>query len=142
MRRTWTALGLVAALAVAGCGDDGGGSSDSDQAKQTAENYMHALGSDDYKKACTQLSPQAQTELSSAAGQEVAKLKTASCETIFKSLLGAPNPRGKQALKDAKATSATITGTKATVKLEGANRDVPLEKIDGSWRITSLGFNG
>ena len=130
---TRAALVLLAALALAACGSK----SPKDSVKSTVQSYVDGLSSQDGSKVCDQLAPAVQAQVKQRGG---AKDCATAIDSFEKSATGkAVAP----AFKNASVTTVTVSGDKASavvsVKVAGqeANTTVPLEKVDGSWKITA-----
>ena len=68
VRGRWAATVCVAAALVAGCG-----SATEESARETADQFVSALGSDDAEQACELLAPNTSSLLESMASQECAQ---------------------------------------------------------------------
>ena len=124
---------MLAALVVAGCGSQ----SPKDSVKSTVRSYVEGLGSQDGKKVCDQLAPSVANQVKQRGG---AKDCATAIDNFEKSATGkAVAP----AFKSATVSTVTVKGDKAaavvSVKVAGqeANTTVPLEKVNGKWRITA-----
>lgn len=125
------AVAAVAALAVTGCG----GSSDADQAKSTVKSFLDDVASGKGAAACTKLTPQAQQALSHAIAnmpcdRAIDALGAATSKSVRAKVSGI-NPQITVHGSSATATYASVTGSRAT-------RILQLQKIGGSWKISSL----
>jgi hypothetical protein len=143
------AVALAAAatllLGVAACGssdDDSssGGGSDQEQAQATVENLYAAIKDGDADKVCEQLNDDAQAQL--AAGGLGAKSE--SCADAFQKFLDeAEKAGGLNLTLKAKVESVKVTGDKAVAKVsfggKGRTGEVPLEKVDGEWKLEAAG---
>ena len=123
----------LAALAVVGCGSD----SPKDSVKKTVQSYVDGLGSQDGKKVCDQLAPSVANQVKQRGG---AKDCPTAIDNFEKSATGkAVAP----AFKNATVSTVTLKGDTASavvsVKVAGqeANTTVPLEKVNGKWKITA-----
>jgi Putative lumazine-binding len=130
---TRAVLVLAAALALAACGSE----SPKESVKKTVQSYVNGLGTQDGKKVCDTLAPSVQNAVKQRGG---AKDCPTAIDNFEKSATGkAVAP----AFKNATVSTVTLSGDKATavvsVKVAGqeANTTVPLEKVNGKWRITA-----
>jgi hypothetical protein len=134
VRRPVIVLALAAALlalaaALAGCG---GGPTDEEQVASTVSSFGHATAAKDYATLCDKL-------LSPALIDKVEQVGLPCQQAMRKALGGVQDPRltiGK----------ITVTGDRATAEIrtsatgEAPSRDtLQLQKVNGSWRIASLG---
>jgi hypothetical protein len=128
VRRPLVAL-LVAGAALAGCG---GGPTDEEQVRASVDAFSKATAAKDYSKLCRQLLAPKLVEQVRSVGLP--------CEVALKQGLGD--------VKDPRLTIGRITvnGSAATADVrtsaagEAPSRDtLKLTKIDGRWRIASLG---
>jgi ketosteroid isomerase-like protein len=141
------ALATAAALALgaASCGssdDDSpdAGRSDEQQARATVESLYAAIADGDAKKVCEQLSEEAQKQL--AAGG--LGTKSQSCADAFQKFLDqAEKAGGLNLTLRAKVKRVEVTGDKAVAKVsfggQGRDGDIPLEKVDGEWKLEAAG---
>ncbi|HYI81104.1 MAG TPA: hypothetical protein VEW67_09615 [Thermoleophilaceae bacterium] len=141
------ALATTAALALgaAACGgsdDDGSspGDSDREQARATVENLYAAIRDGDAEKVCEQMNDAAQKQL--AAGGLGAKSK--SCAEAFQKFLDeAEKAGGLNLTLKAKVESVKVTGDTAVAKVsfggKGRNGEIPLQKVDGEWKLEAAG---
>jgi hypothetical protein len=133
------------ALGAAACGgssdDDGAsGGSDREQARATVESLYAAIADGDAEKVCDQLNDAAQKQLS-AGGLGA---KSDSCADSFQAFLDEADKAGGLDLTlKAKVESVKVTGDKAVAKVsfgaKGRNGEVPLEKVDGVWKLEAAG---
>jgi hypothetical protein len=128
VRRPSVAL-LLAFAALAGCG---GGPTDEQQVRSTVDAFSRATAAKDYDKMCKELLAPKLLEQVRQAGLP--------CEVALSKGLGS--------IKDPKLTVGKITvdGDSATADVrtsargEAPSRDtLKLSRIDGRWRIASLG---
>lgn len=138
---TAAALSLGAA-ACGGSNDDSanGGGNDQQQARATVENLYAAIGDGDAAKVCEQLNEAAQKQI--AAGGLGTKSK--SCSEAFQKFLDqAEKAGGLNLTLKAKVKSVKVTGDKAVAKVtfggKGRNGEIPLEKVDGEWKLEAAG---
>ena len=135
---------LVLALGATACGgsddDGGGGGSDEQQARATVERLYAAIADGDAKRVCAQLNENAQKQLA-AGGLGTA---TASCADSFQNFLDkAEKAGGLDLTLKAKVKSVEVTGDSAVAKVSfgggGRNGEIPLEKVDGEWKLEAAG---
>ena len=129
MRRA--AIGAVLACAlVAGCGDSG--PSDEQQVRQTLTDFGRATSAKDYQALCDRIFAKQLTDKLSQVGLP--------CEVAMQQSLGeVKDPRltiGKITVKDAAATAEVRTSASGQ---QPSQDTVELRRVDGTWRISSLG---
>ncbi len=143
------AAAATLALGAAACGDsdddsggDGGSGnsgSDQQQARATVENLYAAIGDGDAEKVCDQLNEKAQEQL--AAGG-LGK-KSDSCADSFQAFLDkAEQAGGLNLTLKAKVESVEVTGDTAVAKVsfgKGRDGEIPLQKVDGQWKLEAAG---
>lgn len=140
-------LTTVAALALgaAACGgsdddDASSGGSDRQQARATVERLYTAIADGDAEQVCEQLNEDARKQLEQGAlgGDE-----SASCAESFQKFLDqAEEAGGLDLTLKAKVKSVEVTGDSAVAKVSfgrGRNGDIPLEKVDGEWKLEAAG---
>ena len=146
LRAAALATAATLALGAAACGsssdDDSSssGGSDQEQARATVENLYAAIKDGDAGKVCDQLNEDAQKQL--AAGGLGTKSK--SCDEAFQKFLDeAEKAGGLNLTLLAKVTSVKVTGDKAVAKVrfgsKGRDGEIPLEKVDGEWKLQAAG---
>lgn len=145
LRAVALATAATLALGAAACGgsdDDSSasGGSDQEQARATVENLYAAIADGDAGKVCDQLNEDAQKQLT--AGGLGTKSKT--CAEAFQKFLDASEKAGGLNLTlKAKVKSVEVTGDKAVAKVsfggKGRNGEIPLEKVDGEWKLEAAG---
>jgi hypothetical protein len=144
LRAVALAAATTLALGAAACGgsdDDGGGSSGSDQeqARATVENLYAAIRASDAQKVCEQLNEAARQQLSAGGLGE----KSGSCAESFQGFLDEAEKKGGLDLTlKAKVKSVKVTGDTAVAKVsfgKGRNGEIPLEKVDGEWKLEAAG---
>ena len=119
---------------MAGCGGSG---SPKDSVKKTVQGYADGLASQDGKKVCDQLAPSVQSAVKQRGGAKDCATAMNTFEKSAKGKAVAP------VFKTASVSTVTLSGNKATAVLDvkvGAQETpitIPLEKINGSWKITS-----
>jgi hypothetical protein len=143
------ALALTAAVALSlgatACGgsdDDGSssGGSDQEQARATVERLYDAIRDKDPEKVCEQMNEAAQKQL--AAGGLGTKSKD--CAEAFQKFLDESDKAGGLNLTlKAKVKSVKVTGDTAVAKVNfgapGRNGEIPLQKVDGEWKLEAAG---
>jgi hypothetical protein len=138
------AVAVALALGVTACGssdDNGGGGSGSDaqQARATVEGLYAAIADGDAAKVCEQLNAAAQRQLAEGGLGS----KTGSCEESFQAFLDqAKKAGGLNLTLKAKVKSVEVTGDKAVATVtfgKGRNGEIPLEKVDGRWKLEAAG---
>jgi ketosteroid isomerase-like protein len=147
LRAAALATAATLALGAAACGgsdDDSSGGSGSDQeqaqAQATVETLYAAIRDGDAEKVCEQMNEAAQKQL--AAGGLGAKSE--SCTEAFQKFLDkAEKAGGLKLTLQAKVKSVEVTGDKAVAKVsfggKGRNGEIPLEKVDGEWKLEAAG---
>ena len=127
MRR---AVLLAACALVAGCGEEG--RSDEEEVRQTLTEFGRATSAKDYQALCDEVFARTLTDKLSQVGLP--------CEVAMQQSLGeVKDPRltiGKITVEDAAATAevrSSATGQRPS------QDTVELRRIDGEWRISSLG---
>ena len=134
---------LVVAFGATACGDsddDGGGGSDEQQARATVERLYAAIADGDAKGVCAQLNEKAQRQLE----QGGLGGKSDSCVDSFQQFLDeAEKAGGLDLTLKAKVKSVEVTGDTAVAKVSfgggGRNGEIPLEKVDGEWKLEAAG---
>lgn len=138
---TAAALVLGAAACGGSDGDDGtaGGGGDEQQARASVEALYAAIADGDAGQVCEQLNEAAQKQLA----QGGLGSKSASCRDSFQKFLDqAEEAGGLDLTLKAKVKSVKVTGDKAVAKVtfgKGRSGDVPLEKVDGEWKLEAAG---
>ncbi len=150
MRRAFAALLVgIAATLLAACGGGGsGGNSTNNGGGSTAsptsavKTYLSAIADGDANRACSVLSPAMQSQALREARSQGVPVKNSTCPGLFSEVLAAAHFTAAQRsrLIDAKVTSVTVHGNKATVALKGASQAVGLTKAGGKWLITGGTF--
>jgi hypothetical protein len=140
------ATAATLALGAAACGgsdDDGGndtGGSDQQQARATVERLYAAIADNDAAGVCEQLNERAQEQLAQGGlGEE-----SGSCEDSFQAFLDEAEKKGGLNLTlKAKVKSVKVTGDTAVAKVsfggQGRNGEIPLQKVDGEWKLEAAG---
>ncbi len=140
------ATAATLALGAAACGgsdDDGGsnsGGTDQQQARATVERLYAAIADNDAGEVCEQLNERAQKQLAAGGlGEE-----SQSCEESFQAFLDEAEKQGGLNLTlKAKVKSVKVTGDTAVAKVsfggKGRNGEIPLQKIDGEWKLEAAG---
>lgn len=140
------ATAATLALGAAACGgsdDDGGndsGGSDQQQARATVERLYEAIGDNDAGGVCEQLNERAKEQLAAGGLGEESK----SCEESFQAFLDEAEKQGGLNLTlKAEVKSVKVTGDTAVAKVsfggDGRNGEIPLQKIDGEWKLEAAG---
>lgn len=132
---------FVLALGATACGgsDDDGGS-DEQQARATVERLYAAIADGDAEGVCAQLNEQAQKQLE----QGGLGGKSGSCVDSFQQFLDeAEKAGGLDLTLKAEVRSVEVTGDTAVAKVSfgggGRNGEIPLEKVDGEWKLEAAG---
>jgi hypothetical protein len=136
IRQTVPAVALV--LSIAGCGDDGAGSP-----ADAVRSYNSAVADGDGKAACDRLDKTAQDELR----QSTQGPTRSSCAKVIETLAAFYDDATKERLRKAEVR-AQPSGNRATATfnapaaLGGPDREqsYELRKVDGDWKIASLGL--
>lgn len=146
MRRYVTVFGLVAVLAVAGCGgdDDGGGSGggsgsggeaaagEEKAARGAVEKYIAALVDRDEEAACAMQTEEAQE----AAADEVPG--ASSCERAHEIILGVLGSRVSELEEQLEKALPKVEVSGDTAKLTSPKepgKELKLRRVDGQWKI-------
>jgi ketosteroid isomerase-like protein len=138
-----TAATLALGAAACGGSDDdssGGGGSDQEQARATVENLYAALRDGDAEKVCEQMNEAAQKQIEQGGQAD----KGDSCAESFQKFLdSAEKSGGLNLVLKAKIKSVKVKGDTAvaTVSFGGKGRsgEIPLEKVDGEWKLEAAG---
>lgn len=139
MRRPALTLLAVALLATGpGCGGDG-----ADSPADAVRTYNEAVAEGDGERACAQLDPAAQEELRQSTQGEA----RGSCEETIELLSDFYDDATKDRLRKAKVV-ATAEGDRATARLTlptglggpDQRQAYELRRVDGDWKIESLGL--
>lgn len=141
------ATALVLGAAACGGSDDDGGSgdassagSDQQQARATVEALYAAIREGDAEKVCDQLNEEAQEQLAKGGlGKE-----SGSCSESFQVFLDEAKKKGGLNLTlKAKVKRVEVDGDTAVAKVnfggKGRDGDIPLEKVDGEWKLEAAG---
>jgi hypothetical protein len=142
LRAVAVAAAVTLAMGAAACGgsDDSGGGSDEEQATAAVEALYAAIVDSDAEKACEQLNEAAQKQLE----QGGLGKKGGSCADAYQAFFAEADKAGglNLALK-AKVKSVKVDGDKAVAKVrygaKGPTGEVPLEKVDGEWKLEAAG---
>lgn len=138
------ATAATLALGAAACGgsddDGGGGGSDEQQARATVERLYAAIADGDAERVCAELNEKAQKQLE----QGGLGGKSKSCVDSFQLFLDeAERAGGLDLTLKAKVRSVKVTGDAAVAKVSfgggGRNGEIPLEKVDGEWKLEAAG---
>ena len=120
-----------------------GSESDQDQIKGTVQDYINATADGNGEDACDEFTGPAKRELIELAQ---AAVDTVECEEAVETLAGLLGDEEKDQLKNAVSDEAdirvTVKGDRARVQIRGATQAPLLVKIDGDWKINTLGFEG
>jgi hypothetical protein len=139
MRRpVLTACALALAAALSGCGDDGASSP-----AGAVRAYNSAVADGDGERACAQLDESAQKELQDST-QGAAR---GSCKQVVELLSAFYDDATKQRLRDAEV-AASQQGDRGSARFTSPvgsggpdqEQTFELRRIDGDWKITSLGL--
>jgi hypothetical protein len=148
LRAAALATAAVLALGAAACGgsDDNGdggnasGGSDREQARATVEALYAAIADGDAERVCEQLNERAQNQLAEGGlGKE-----SSSCSESFQGFLDeAEKAGGLNLTLKAKVKSVKVTGDTAVAQVtfggQGRDGEIPLEKVDGEWKLEAAG---
>lgn len=118
-----------AALLPVACGGSGG------SPEGTVKTYLNALADGNGKKACDQLTGQAQRDALDYVSSNIPELNATSCEGAMGAIADNLGGDEKSTLRKAKLHAKT-TGNTATVSVEGGTSDAQLKKVDGRWYIS------
>ncbi len=128
------AFTLAAASLVAGCGG-GGGDSEEDKVKATLERFAEDVRKGDEDAFCKGVTPRTEQIL-----EKISKGidgRRASCERIVGRQMD-KRPTAAitdEALKAIEAAEVELSGDKAKVGGRGEKERLPLERVDGDWRV-------
>ena len=139
-RPVMTACALALAAAPSACGDDGA-SSPADAVRA----YNHALADGDGEKACAQLDNAAQKELQ----ESIQGAARGSCKKVIEAIAAFYDDATKDRLRQAKV-AASEQGDRGRARFSSptglggpdAAQTYELRRVDGDWKITSLGLSG
>jgi ketosteroid isomerase-like protein len=146
LRAAAIATAATLALGAAACGgdDDNGDTSaakDRQQARAAVESLYAAIADGDAERVCEHLNENAQKQLAAGAlGGE----QSGTCAESFQGFLDqAEEAGGLDLTLKAKVQSVTVTGDTAVAKVTFGNDarkgDIPLEKVDGEWKLEAAG---
>jgi hypothetical protein len=124
------ALALGSGALLLGCG-----TSDRDRAAGTVKTYLSALADGDGKRACDQLTGQAQRDLVAGLLEKVPELAALSCPEAVRKIGALIGPDEKATLTEAKIR-VTLNGDRAQAIPAGGTDTVDLVKTDGGWLIS------
>lgn len=125
MRR---ALALLAPLLVAsGCGG-GSGSDEAGKVSAAAQSYVAAFSAHDAGATCRAMTERSQ-ELVAEFAREHMHLRGATCAKAVALLPAAP--------RDAKVGDVKVSGSRATVAVDGFDHPLLLVREQGAWRVQS-----
>ena len=136
---------LLVATAVS-CGDDSdggggsGGGSESEQVRSAVDGLYEDLGDYDAAGVCERMTPKARDQLAQGAVGAKAGDGATCAESFGKFLDLAKESGGLKRTLTAEVRKVEVDGDKATVTVAfGAQKGpLPLEKIDGEWKIGIL----
>ena len=123
---------LLAALLLAGCGDD------SPSPEETVSTAITALSKGDEKKVCAQVSPAGERRLLVVLKDNPLGLivNASSCEEAITKLHAKLSPAIRASLEEGEVDDAKVTGDKAVVHVPGFGMGVELAKVAEKWQIT------
>jgi hypothetical protein len=132
------------ALTAASCGDDSGdggqSGGDEQQVRSAVDGLYDALGDYDAEAVCERMTPAAQKQLAQGGIGTKASEDATCAESFGKFLALAKKSGGLKRTLTAKVGKVEVEGDKATVTVAfGAQKGpLPLEKIDGEWKVGIL----
>jgi hypothetical protein len=136
-------VAVVACLAVASCGSDGGGgkpaTGDEAAVAGAVKRYLAALGNLDAPGVCESLTDEAQQQVVEQAGSSQIR-----CAEVFRLGFATMGDEQKRALKDQSALEPfgiEVDGTNATGSLQYNSQTsrFSAEKVRGGWKLSSPG---
>jgi hypothetical protein len=146
LRAVALATAATLALGAAACGgsdDDSSsssGGSDKEQARATVESLYKAYSDGDAEKICEQMNEAAQEQM--AAGGLGTESKSCA-EALGKFLEASEKAGGLKLTLQAKVKSVKVTGDSAVAKVnfggKGRTGEIPLQKVDGEWKLEAAG---
>lgn len=98
--------------------------------------YFNALASRDFVTACLQLGPEARKDVAT-----VTQVR-GDCEDAMEVAFEGFSDDELASLRDVPVSAVQISGDRATVSIEGAERPVPLERKGGAWLISEFAGGG
>ena len=124
----WVGPILFTAIALSACGGGGGDPS------ATVKSYLNAVASGDGTAACKQIDTQTISQVIRGAGSN----DPAACAKIISQASQLISAAQKKQLQSAQASTTSISGNTAKVKisLAGRARTVTLTKSNGNWLIS------
>jgi hypothetical protein len=116
---------LLPALALAACG---GGSDDSGKVSAAAQSYVAAFTAHDASATCLAMTEHSREAVAEFAGEHM-HLKNPTCAKAVALLPAAP--------RGAKVGSVKVSGSHATVAVDGFDRPLQLVRGRDGWRVQS-----
>jgi len=134
-----SAAALTAATLVAACGGSANSGQGASSPSAAVKSYLTAIAHGDGAGACAVLSPALQKRAVSIARSQ--GIKASSCADLFGRVKAHLSPAQLRTFQNAKVSSASHTGTNATVTINGASSQPTLAESGGKWVITGgIGF--
>jgi hypothetical protein len=119
-------VATLSLVAVAGCG-----ASDEEQVRQTIERFYRASAEGDGREACDQLSPGA-----------LAGTGLEDCQAAIDQLGELGGPETRRRLAEVAVRQVRVEGERASALVQVAGQTpvtLALRKVDGEWKLESLG---
>jgi hypothetical protein len=140
VRPALTVAALALAATPSACGGDDGASSPADAVRT----YNNAVADGDGERACEQLDPAAQEELQ----QSTQGAARGSCKQVIELIAAFYDDATKDKLRDAKI-AASEQGDRGSARFSSpgglggpdAQQTYQLRRVEGDWKITSLGLD-
>jgi hypothetical protein len=141
---------LFVTAALAGCGEG----PDEEDVSDPVQTYVEAIYEGDFNAACGELTDDAQRDAVEFVSGELPALDVESCTTALETFQASGSldiaatgvMDRKRALEGPESNieveEIEVEGGRATVRVAGSRKAVPLREIEGEWRIARLEFAG
>ena len=130
--RSWV-IAVVVAVGLAGCGGDD--EPDRDSPERTVNSYLTALAEGDGERACEELTPDAQAELSGLLATQLGLARLKDCVAMAEQLGDVLGPATAEELLDGDAGDVRVDGATATASPPGGPARIRLVRRGGDWQI-------
>ena len=122
-------------VAVANCG---GGNSEADHARKSAESYVHDLGSRDGEAVCADMTKALQKQFTDTVGRANPEIKGRSCGDIMSLALRSIPFDQLQQFSTAKIETVKLTGSTGTFvyRLRDLKVDGKVARERGAWKVS------